>query len=153
MKRPEKKNEWITCKKKPTIEELEKMLNDRGCEIMPNGGIRVKNEEAIGYNKACGIWEEYHNNAVGHLISEDIDDNINVIKEIIIWAIYEEMNPINIYPPPKECDRKQEAIETYLGQRVDARVSKLPLLYHKVNKIMCLIRQAIFEKFEKNDEE
>ena len=50
-KMPKEKDEWVNNKKKPTIAELEAILNDKGYEIAPDGSLRVKDREAIGYNQ------------------------------------------------------------------------------------------------------
>ena len=59
MNKPQKKEEIVTNKVKPTIGELEKIINDKGYSINPDGSLAMKDKEAIGYNRALDDYEKW----------------------------------------------------------------------------------------------
>jgi len=72
------------------------------------------------------------------------------IKEIIIQIYYEEIYPPKTQTAEELNNRKEKAINKYLGRNL--RPEEFPILTHKVDKAMTIIENAIFKAQESKDE-
>lgn len=45
------KEKYVTNKIKPSIQELQEKLDDKGYEILPDGEIKSIDKESVGYNQ------------------------------------------------------------------------------------------------------
>jgi len=63
------------------------------------------------------------------------------IKAIIVQLYYEEMHPIKDYTGEEMMNRKEKAIDEYLGR--NQSVVSLPILHAKVDKAMFFIDQVL----------
>ncbi len=96
INKPEKKQEWILYKgkykEKPTIKELEEILDgkdidNKDYELMPNGKLKIKDNEAIIFNQACDQWQTYHNAVLEKLADEGEIEKIIKTCPSIKWLI------------------------------------------------------------------
>ncbi len=105
--KPEKKEEFETIDKKPTIEELENILGDRGYGINPDGSLSVPIKENIGFNKAIDEMDAYY--------KQFIKDNIPGRGELynMIWNLHIQVAEV------KDIKKLTKAIRKLIKERLD----------------------------------